>query len=117
MVWDQKLQQIADAHLYTSTYEPYQRITVPLQLTRGEMRFLLLAMEHFREAHCPLEGKGTECPLLGTGESVHTGAVEPTCLHACDQWARSLLENIVPAFFPPRSSAGAPASMARKQGL
>lgn len=107
MVWDQKLQQIADTHLYPSTYEPYQRTTVPLQLTRREMLFLLLAMEHFHEAHCPLEGKGAECPLLGTRESVHTGAVEPACLHPCSQWARALLETTIPAFFPPHPGVGA----------
>lgn len=100
------LSEILETYLYADSEAPLHPATVSLQLTRPQMRFLLLAIACFKQHLCPLEGKGDFCPLLGTQESVHTGALEVKCLLPCDRWAELLARDVVPAAFRPRPGAG-----------
>lgn len=100
------LSEILETYLYAETDAPLYPATVSLQLTRQQMRFLLIAIECFKEHLCPMEDRGDFCPLLGTGESVHSGALELKCLLPCDRWADFLARDVVPAVFSRRPGTG-----------
>lgn len=103
-----ELSEIIERYLYSDIEDPLHPETVSLQLTRRQMRFLLMAITAFREQSCPLEGRGNECPLIGTAESVHTGALELKCLLPCDEWARFLAREVVRGVYARRPWQPAP---------
>ena len=62
-----------------------------IKVSRRDLRFLVQAIQYYHDSCCPSVQEGSSCVGRVWGEDVHTGALEMSCNHSCQDWIAELL--------------------------
>ncbi|MHB1132936.1 MAG: hypothetical protein ACYC4L_11165 [Chloroflexota bacterium] len=80
------------------------RATATIEVSRRDLRFLLQAIQYYHDTCCPTLDEDGECGARVWAEDVHSGALEMSCSHSCQDWISELLSPEVIKQFPPRGA-------------
>jgi len=104
MPLSQEQRDLVEKHLYADETEGEQP-TATLKLARRDLRFLVEAIQYFHDNCCPVDSEGEGCAMQVWGEDVHSGALEMTCAHRCEDWIKELLSDEMLSHFPARTGS------------
>ncbi|MBI2952937.1 MAG: hypothetical protein HYY30_01380 [Chloroflexi bacterium] len=91
MAFTEDQQRIIDSHFRLDDLGQLDGPTTTLELNKREARLLLEALDHYRDTRCPFDGNGDECAMMFWTESVHSGALQRTCIGCCDRLIAEIL--------------------------
>jgi hypothetical protein len=94
MPFSKKQKELIEKHLHTEEAGAEQP-TATIKVTRRDLAFLLQAIQYYHDMCCPGEGHDAQCAMVTWGEDVHTGAIEMSCPHRCQEWIEELLSDAV----------------------
>ena len=104
MPFSKRQEELIEKHLYPDEMgrEP---AAATIAVTRRDLRFLLHAIQYYHDTCCPSEQEEGSCSSRVWGEDVHSGALEMSCSHRCQDWIQELLSPEVLKNFPARSES------------